>query len=444
MKSLGAALPAWMLACLPVGVARGCAQQRATTAAKSKALTQQLLVDVSVVYRSDARTGIQRVVRALLLQLLQSPPAGYVVRPVFATRQHGYSYAAPDFLAAPAAEPPLPKEAASAPVLVQVESGDLFLGLDLAAHLLPRHRAQVLSWKRAGVQLHVLVYDLLPIQHPEWFNPQTTRNFKRWVRWLATYADSAICISESVRSDLSEHLRTRFGLGHSAVPTARITLGADIAATAPSRGLPPNIEFILARLRATPSLLMVGTVEPRKGHDQVLAAFDQLQQRQALLSAQPAPILVIVGRPGWKTDALQQQLRNHPQAGKQIIWFEDASDELLIKLYKACAAIIVASRGEGFGLPLIEATAHGKSIVARDLAVFRELKLPNTRYFHGNSPEVLASAISASLKCEPDHQPTINAQAEAATWQNSAVELLASIKCKPTGQAQPTSRRAVA
>ncbi|MBM5574147.1 hypothetical protein [Deefgea sp. CFH1-16] len=60
-------------------------------------LDKQLLVDVSVIIQNDAGTGIQRVVRALLLQLLKNPPAGYSVKPVFCTHQHGYHYAPQDF-----------------------------------------------------------------------------------------------------------------------------------------------------------------------------------------------------------------------------------------------------------------------------------------------------------------------------------------------------------
>jgi hypothetical protein len=60
--------------------------------------TRQLLVDVSVIYQSDARTGIQRVVRSLLVQLLAAPPAGYQVCPIFATRRQRYSHAASDFM----------------------------------------------------------------------------------------------------------------------------------------------------------------------------------------------------------------------------------------------------------------------------------------------------------------------------------------------------------
>jgi glycosyltransferase involved in cell wall biosynthesis len=374
------------------------------------------LVDVSVIHRDDACTGIQRVVRALLLQLIQSPPEDFVVCPVYATRHHAYRHASADFLnEEPSKNLLLLKEGA-----LTVAEGDIFLGLDLAAHLLPRHAQQILEWKRAGVKVHVLVYDLLPLQHPQWFNGRTTRNFRRWIKWLATYADSAVCISEAVRADLTDWLHKNFSLAYTALPTSRIGLGADISNSSPSQGVPIEAEFTLARLRTNPSLLMVGTLEPRKGHDQVLDAFDELQRRSAQAPSKPNPLLIFVGQAGWKTEALQQKIRMHPLAGKQLIWFEKASDELLVKLYNACSAVVVASLAEGFGLPLIEGALHGKPIIARDLPVFRELNLPEVTYFQGESPSALADAMVSTLATTTT-KPSL--QAVAYSWASAADDL---------------------
>lgn len=416
-------MPAWTLTLLPARLARQCVHRRAPTEAASCQPARQLLVDVSVIHQSDARTGIQRVVRALLLQLLMAPPSGYRVCPIFATRQHGYRYAAPNFLDPPARAPGA--AAMPVPVDVQVECGDLFLGLDLAAHLLPRHQAQVLQWKRNGVKVHVVVYDLLPLQHPEWFNPKTVRNFKRWIKWLAVYADSAICISETVKMELHAWLNTHFGMLPTTLPASTIVLGADIEASAPSGGLPAQASSVLARLRSTSAVLMVGTLEPRKGYDQALAAFEQLWQQW-----ENAPLLVIVGRPGWKTQALQEKLRCHPQAGQRLFWLEDVSDEYLAQLYDACSGVLVASRGEGFGLPLVEAVQHGKPVLAREIAVFQELKLAGITYFHGESVNDLATVLANWLK--PAWGTTVlSPQSHASsffpTWQLSAAQLLHSL-----------------
>lgn len=441
-------LPAFLLKCLPVSLARKCAMVKSERPALPLAIEhdkpsnqqhhqggrtptaamqpQQLLVDVSVIHQTDARTGIQRAVRSLLLQLLAAPPVGFKVCPVFATRRHGYRYADPDFLVLPQRVTHTPKRQTAAKV--QVRNGDLFLALDLAAHLLPRHQSQVLNWKRLGTKIHVVMYDLLPLQHPEWFNPKTTRNFKRWVTWLAIYADSAICISDTVKTDLHAWLNRYFKLQPADLPASTIVLGANLNASAPSGGFPATAEFLLARLRNSPTVLMIGTLEPRKGYDQALSAFELLWQKTGT-----TPILVVVGRPGWKTQTLQEQLRQHPQAGKRLFWLEDVSDEFLEELYVICKGVLVASRAEGFGLPLIEAALHSKPILARKLAVFKELDLPGLTYFAGDAPQILADALHSWLNT-PMHPvgPATKHTANQAvpTWQLSAHQLIQALGLK--------------
>lgn len=409
---------AWLLKLLPARRARQCLALVAPAVPTSPARQKQLLVDVSVIYRTDARTGIQRVVRSLLLQIISAPPLGYSVRPVFATAKRGYCYANDDVLGCTW------KIDSKHSTYVTAQAGDLFLALDLAAHLLPRHEAQMLDWKICGVKIHVFIYDILPLEYPEWFNKKTTQNFKRWIRWVAVYADGAVCISNSVKTEVSIWLNVQYGLLPSALLTSTIVLGADIASSAPSSGIPPNAEFLLARLRTTPAVLMVGTVEPRKGYDQALGAFELLWRQR-----DPTYLLVIVGRSGWKTQALQNSLRAHPEAGKRLFWIEDASDEFLSHLYTACRGVLVASRAEGFGLPLIEAALHDTPVLARDIPVFREVGLDDATYFSGNAPEDLAKAIDRWLSLK---NPTLlnRPKRDPPTWQLSATQLLNALGLK--------------
>lgn len=415
---------------LPVAVARRLIQQgkvrnRVLGPNAGKA---QILVDVSVIVHGDARTGIQRVVRALLSQLLCAPPPGYRICPVFATRQHDYHYA-PDFLQ-------LGANAGPASGRVTVEQGDIFLGLDLAAHLLPRHHAQLSVWKKSGVGVHVVIYDLLPLKRSDWFNPSTSRNFRRWMRTVALFADSAICISNAVGTELAEWLVDCYGFSRETLPIESIVLGANIEASVPSTGLPDGSAQLLERLRARPTVLMVGTLEPRKGHAQALAAFEQLWQEGRELN------LVIVGKSGWKTEALQQRLLNHPLKQTRVDWLQNISDEMLKNLYEACSGVLIASEGEGFGLPVIEAAHYKKPVLARDLPVFREIAGEKITYFSGTDAEHLARAVVAWLEgpCSEERQlDTLS----APSWQSAANELLTCLGLMPANQVQPGRSQAL-
>jgi glycosyltransferase involved in cell wall biosynthesis len=109
--------------------------------------------------------------------------------------------------------------------------------------------------------------------------------------------------------------------------------------------------------------------------------------------ADNAPDLVIAGKPGWKTNALQRSIDTHPLQGKRIHWLKAASDEALCRLYGECAGLLIASYGEGFGLPLVEAAMFERKVLARDLPVFREQRLPNVTFFRDDDPAVLGAAI---------------------------------------------------
>lgn len=364
----------------------------------------RLLVDVSEIIGSDARTGIQRVVRALWSHLERRSGDGLNVLPVHATKRHGYCYAPADFLTLECLPDPVP---------VHLGLGDKFLGLDLAAHLLPKYRVQLRAWRARGATVHIVVYDLLPLLRPEWFSATAVRNFRRWYSALVRDSDQALCISDQVARDLRGRLREE---GERGPEVARLRMGGDIAASMPSTGVCARVSQILERARSRSSVLMVGTVEPRKGYDVALDAFDHLWRTRG----EDTPDLVIVGKGGWKTKALQDRMRRHPENGRRLHWLDRASDEALCRLYEACGGLLMASRAEGFGLPLLEAAKHGLPVLARDLPVFREQELPNVAYFSDDRPEALGNAILGLASA----RPVVEANG-LPNWSDSVDDLLA-------------------
>ena len=167
---------------------------------------------------------------------------------------------------------------------------------------------------------------------------------------------------------------------------------------------------------------MVGTLEPRKGHEQVLDAFELLWRMGEEIQ------LLIVGKPGWHTDALAHRLRTHPQRGKGLHWIEDASDEYLERLYQAAQCLIAASHAEGFGLPLIEAARHGLPILARDIPVFREVAGSHASYFDGGEAIDLAQALCIWLERRDAGQVCSSVGLRRQTWSQSTQSLLAQLQ----------------
>jgi hypothetical protein len=163
---------------------------------------------------------------------------------------------------------------------------------------------------------------------------------------------------------------------------------------------------------------MVGTIEPREGHAQVLSAFEQLW------AAGHAVNLAIIGNQGWSADKLAGRLRHHPELGKRLFWLEGISEECLPRVYQASAALLVASEGEGFGLPLLEAAQQGLPIVARDLPVIREVAGEHAFYFSGEDPSRLANALRHWLALKAAGQAPPSLAIPRLTWTESAERLI--------------------
>ena len=377
---------------------------------------RQLLLDVSVIHKHDAGTGIQRVVRSVLGHLQATPPEGFTVRCVVAESKRPYHHVER-------------QGHASTTQKVKVQAGDVFLGLDLAAHLLPRHLSQLLEWKLAGASLHFVVYDMLPLTHAAHFKAARARHFQRWAQLLAMMADSLLCISHSVQADLQRWLSQNAGLTPRQLPTRVVPLGGDFykaPQAAPSRPSPEVLQA-LSQLQGKHWALMVGTLEPRKCHARVLDAFEHLWQQQS-----PAA-LVLVGRPGWHTEKLQQRIAQHPQLNRNLYWFSAASDAELEIFYQQTTGVVVASLAEGYGLPLSEALNHGKPLLARDIPVFREVAGEHARYFTDDTPAAFSHTLQDWLAAPQSGSEATSPQ-PTHTWAEATRHIMQALNIAAPGR----------
>lgn len=381
---------------------------------------RRIFVDISELAQRDSKTGIQRVTRSILKELLLHPPRDFDICPVYATEIPNGYFVASNFINRFTGNN-LPQNISDG--AIDFYAGDIFLGLDFQTHIVPRQTKSLDAMKLAGVKIFFVVYDLLSIQMPQNFVEGTFETFSKWLDAIAAY-DGALCISKSVAADLSDYMEVEHPERSEHFEIGWFHIGADIENSNPSMGLPPEARQVLESVRASLSFLAVGTVEPRKGHAQVLNAFD------LLWAAGFDANLIIVGKQGWLVDELAQRLRNHGQSGKRLFWLESISDEYLERLYESSSCLIAASEGEGFGLPLIEAARHGIPIIARDLPVFKEVAGQNAQYFHGVSAKALADAIQAWSELFKENTHPTSGAMPWLTWRQATQDLLKWV-CRP-------------
>ncbi|WP_440998040.1 glycosyltransferase [Arhodomonas sp. SL1] len=376
---------------------RGAAQ---SLAALVRPAQRQLLVDASAIRRHDLGTGIQRVVRAQIRALVEDPPTGYRIEPVFlADSGDHYRYAHPytcDLLGLPRAG------AGERPV--EVRPGDLFLAADFDREgaLQACHNGILERWRRRGVGIYFSVYDILPATHPRWFPRDNDRAHARWLQAVARVADGLIAISETVARETRDWLAAHGLKREDDLHLGYARLGAELdGGNTGDAGATTLDDRLLQRLRDGITITMVGTIEPRKGHLQTLEAFERLWTDGEAVN------LVIVGGEGWmglpdserrNIPETVQRLRGHPQNGERLHWLAGISDADLEAVYAASDALLAASEGEGFGLPLVEAANHGLPIIARDIPVFREVAGDdNAWFFNAADGDAMAGSLRAWL-----------------------------------------------
>jgi hypothetical protein len=157
---------------------------------------RQLLVDVSELVERDAKTGIQRVVKNILKQWLDNPPIGYSVEPVYASNEHDYRYARcftanlMSFTQVGLVDEP-----------IEYSAGDIFFRLDFHHQMQTRKHSFYRHLRQQKVFVKFLVYDLIAIQVPQYFESDVVEDRTYWLENLAD-TDGAICISEAVADEL--------------------------------------------------------------------------------------------------------------------------------------------------------------------------------------------------------------------------------------------------
>jgi glycosyltransferase involved in cell wall biosynthesis len=373
---------------------------------------KQIFLDISELVQCDNKTGIQRVVRSLLKELLYNQPHGYSIEPVCATLDKGYRYARRftlKFLDCP--------ESILCDDIVEFQNGDIFLGLDLQPHVVTAHHSFYQQLRDSGVRVYFIVYDLLPIKFPKYFFDRAAVLHHAWLEVIME-GNGVICISKAVADEFLALNRINNLIYRRPYKVSWFHLGADVDNSVPTLGLPDNVGQVIKKLSCRPTFLAVGTIEPRKCHAQILGAFEMFWKEGVDIN------LVIIGKQGWMVETLIKSLRNHPELNKHLFWLEGVSDEYLEKIYSISTCLIAASEGEGFGLPLIEASRHKLPIIARDIPVFHEVAGKYAFYFGGLEPRDLFSSVINWLKLHDRGEAPQSTDMPWLTWRQSARQLL--------------------
>lgn len=272
------------------------------------------------------------------------------------------------------------------------------------------HPTWLAAMKQLTLQCHVssVIHDVIPLMHPQFHTEELRRRFDRWFRGLMETIPNLLATSSTGRQQIQDWLAV-----HGSQPTPRVSqfrLTSQLASwestlgLAHSPGETPVRPQLSGFLDQSPVLLMVGTVEPRKNHAQVLEACRQLWDGGW------KGRLLILGARGWECDQLESMMAGMPS--DRLLRLSDASDEELSYAYRNATALVFPSWTEGFGLPIVEALGVGLPVLASDTEIHREVAGSHAGYFPLADAAELATCLE---KHERDGYQTL--QIAASTFE---------------------------
>lgn len=216
----------------------------------------------------------------------------------------------------------------------------------------PRYAREV---RARGLQAVYFLHDLIPISHPQFCRAGEDQRHSLRLNTMFDSGKALIVNSQATRVAAADYASAR-GLR---LPECVVAPLAP-AALPPASGHTPL---------AGNYFVILGTIEPRKNHLLLLQVWRRLVQELG----DSAPFLVVIGRRGWKCEPVIEMLERCPILRRHVLQQPRCGDRELLIWLRHARALLFPSFAEGFGLPLVEALAHGVPVIASDLAAFREI-----------------------------------------------------------------------
>jgi glycosyltransferase involved in cell wall biosynthesis len=218
--------------------------------------------------------------------------------------------------------------------------------------------------------------------------------------------DCVVCISDATLLEF----RTRWP--HLAGKAVRIYNGVSTMAAQPS-----------PRPVLKPSILAVGTIEPRKNYNTILDAYERLIHEQG----DSAPMLTVIGNVGWMSERVEHRLLALQASGK-CRWLKNASDKQLVEAYYEAKIFTYLSLYEGFGYPPFEAAFARCPMVLSSASSVGEIWSGYARCVDPNDVEGIVAAWKWALSLgDAEREAVVAAQERRAhefTWSRAVNEYI--------------------
>jgi len=274
--------------------------------------------------------------------------------------------------------------------------------------------------KKNGAVVGLIVYDIIPLTHPNFFSSVIIKRFNIWFEQAVQQVDFFICISETVQIEVQKYLQQNYPDYQTHGRLSFFSLGCTLDNISNNSLVGNEHERLFQR---SSIYVVVGTIEPRKNHKYLLDAFDLVWQQC------PNVVLCIIGKKrGWLNEQVMRRIKTHPLFKYNLFLLNNVSDTKLAYCYRHSTALVISSYVEGFGLPIIEALHYELPVLASDIPIHREVGKDFCTYFDINNPAGLAKIIINIEKTGKMPQVRSNKEYKMTTWKDSCRELFSRIQ----------------
>ncbi len=207
--------------------------------------------------------------------------------------------------------------------------------------------------------LVTMAYDAVPIVLPETTAPGMPGAFtfhsQIWSR-----SNKVLAISDSTAREVS------------ALFSGKASSGANVpqVVSVPLPVCPPSEQISEKPVwphRPDPTVLVVGTHEPRKNHLRILFAAEELWRKGEKFH------LAFIGSRGWRADEFWEKFEILKDSGFAIEQYHGVSDSELCRAYADARCLLFPSIHEGFGLPIAEAICFGLPVITSNVGSMKDL-----------------------------------------------------------------------
>lgn len=226
----------------------------------------------------------------------------------------------------------------------------------------------------------VTIHDLAYLYYPGDFTKKDLWQLKNWTNFSIKNAKQIIAVSKTTKKDIIKNYN---------IDEAKVSVVYNGYEKIASGDLPAGRQET-AEVKLKKYILFVGTIQPRKNLETLIAAFDKFLQINSDFK------LVVVGKKGWLYESIFEKVKIM-KLEEKIIFTGHVSDEELIWYYKNASCLVLPSFYEGFGIPVLEAMSRDCPTILSMTSSLPEIGDDASLYFDPkNSDDLLEKLKSLS------------------------------------------------